>query len=105
MTYKVKTGHNQPADDLVAIAPQPSSPGIQCTRRSYAGDGTPICEGPWTPLSWNITSKAQFDAILTAFGLASAGSSLVTVLVRDQEFDFVRKNGLAIKPVPGDGVE
>jgi hypothetical protein len=48
---------------------------------------------------------AQYQAILTAFGLLSADSNDVTVYVRNDVYDFVRMNGKAIKPKPGAGVQ
>lgn len=105
MTYMLKDGLDQPLIDLVAITPQPRSPGLQYTRRTFAADGTPVNEGPYVPLYWNITSKTQYQSLLTQFGLMSAGTNDITVRARDEEYDFVRYNGRAIKPVPGDGVD
>lgn len=105
-SYKVKTGHNQAADDLVLITPQPRSKGIQYTRRTVSGDGTIINEGPFVEFVWDtIANKTMFQSILTQFGLASVYSALVTVSVRGDNFDYARKNGKALRPTPGDGVE
>jgi hypothetical protein len=57
-------------------------------------------------LVWNtLGTKAQYQTILTAFGLLSADSNDVTVYVRNDVYDFVRMNGKAIKPKPGAGVQ
>ena len=57
-------------------------------------------------LIWDVVeNKTQYQSILTTFGLLSADSNDVTVYVRDENFDYVRTNGKAIKPLPGTGVE
>lgn len=105
-TYLVADGHDVPEGSMTALDPQPRSRGIQYTRQTFAADGTPVNEGPFVELVYNVVgSKSQYQSILTDFGLLAADSNAVTVKVRDEEFDFVRKNGLAIKPLPGTGVD
>jgi len=104
--YRVADGFNVALGSLTVLSPQPRSSGIQYTRQSFAGDGTPINEGPYVLLIWDVVeNKTQYQSILTTFGLLSADSNDVTVYIRDEEFDYVRKNGKAIKPFPGQGVD
>jgi hypothetical protein len=105
-TYRVADGFNVALGSLAVLSPQPASPGIEYTRQDFAADGTPINEGPFVELVWNtLGTKAQYQTILTAFGLLSADSNDVTVYVRNDVYDFVRMNGKAIKPNPGAGVQ
>lgn len=105
-TYRVADNFNIALGSLTVLSPQPASLGIQYTRQDFAADGTPINEGPFVELVWNsLGTKAQYQTILTAFGLLSADSNDVTVYVRNDVFDFVRMNGKAIKPKPENGVQ
>jgi hypothetical protein len=104
--YRVATGHDEALVDLTVLSPQPRSKGIQYTRRVMAADGSMVNEGPYVELVWDVVATdTVFRNILTAFGLASVYNALVTVYVRDDDFQYVRKNGRAIRPTPGDGVE
>ena len=104
--YRVATGTDISLGSLTVLSPQPRSGGIQYTRRTFAADGTPTSEGAYVVLTWDILgSKAQYQSLLTTFGLSSASAAEVTVYARDENYDYVRKNGLAIKPVPGEGVD
>ena len=104
--YRVADGFKVALGSLTTLDPQPRSAGIQYTRQSFAGNGTPINEGPYVVLIWDVIgTKTQYQSLLTTFGLLSADSNDVTVYVRDENFDYVRMNGKAIKPLPGTGVE
>ncbi len=100
--YKVKDGHNQALEDLVALDPQPKSEGVKCTRRSFAADGTPIDEGRYIELVWSmLPDVTTYQSVLSQLGIQSALSNQVTAYVRDETFAWVRVNGLAIRPEPG----
>lgn len=100
--YRVADGHDVALGSLTVLNPQPRSPGIQYTRQQFGGDGAPVNEGPFVLLIWSVVSNAAYDQIMTDFGLTSADSNDVTVYVRDENWDYVRKNGKAIKPRIGD---
>jgi hypothetical protein len=103
--YRVADGFNVALVSLTVLSPQPASAGIQYARQSFAIDGTPINEGPFVELVWSVLgTKAQYQSIINSFGLFNADSNDVTVYIRDTRFDYVRMNGKAIKPVPGNGV-
>ena len=51
-----------------------------------------------------LSNKTQYQSILTTFGLLSADSNDVTVYIRDGSL-ITCKNGKAIKPFPGQGVD
>ena len=104
--YRVADGSNIALGSLTVLSPQPRSNGIQYTHSSYAADGTPILKGAFVNLIWDVVgTKAQYQSILTTFGLLSATTNDVTVYVRNANFDYVRMNGKAIKPQIGEGVE
>ncbi len=101
-TYRVKTGHDEDLVDLVDVDPQPTSTGIQVTRRSYGGDGTVRTVGLYVELVFNILpTTADYQAVLTQFGLSGSLTADVTVYVRDGTFTWIRKNGKAVQPDPG----
>jgi len=101
-TYKVKTGTNQALVDLVDVSPQPKSIGIQQTRRTYGGDGTPRTVGPFVELEFNfLPDVTTYQAVLTQFGINSSLTANVTVYVRDGTWTWVRMNGKAVQPEPG----
>lgn len=103
--YKVADGHDVAEVSLNTITPQPHSKGIQYTRVTVAADRSRILEGPYVELIWSVVgSKTLYQSILAAFGLLNADSNDVTVMVRNENFDFVRQNGTAFKPLPEDGV-
>lgn len=106
MTYKVGLGHDIDLVDLDDLVPQPHSPGIKPTRRTYGADGTPFDEGLYVELIWNaLGSAALYQSILTQLGLNLLKSSSVTVYVRTDTWTWVRCNGLAIRPELGRGAE
>ncbi len=100
--YRVADGHDVALGSLTVLNPQPKSRGIQYTRRNFAGDGTPINEAPFVELKWTVFTNDNYDQIMTDFGLTSADSNDVTVYVRDENWNYARKNGKAIKPNIGE---
>ena len=105
MTYRVADGHDVALVSLNVLDPQPRSEGIKPTRRTFGGDGTPYDEGKYVELLYSVVSSVtEYQAILDAFGVKSAGSNEVTVYIRDETFAWTRKNGLAIRPQPGQDV-
>ncbi len=100
--YRVADGSDVALGSLTVLDPQPRSPGIQYARQTFAADGTPVNEGPFVLLIWSTISNANYDTIMSNFGLTSADSNDVTVYVRDENWDYVRKNGKAIKPRIGE---
>jgi len=104
-TYRVADTHDVALVDLNVLDPQPRSEGIKPTRRTFGGDGTPYDEGKYVELLYSVVaSVTEYQAILDAFGVKSAGSNEVTVYVRDATFAWTRQNGLAIRPQPGQDV-
>lgn len=104
--YRVKTGLNQALVDLVAIDPQPRSPGIQTVQRNYAISGLVYEQASFVALEFDfLESPTEYQAVLTQFGLDAALTAEVTVYVRDFDFSWVRKNGLAVRPEVGKDVQ
>jgi hypothetical protein len=105
-TYRAKTGHDQTLVSLTTLDPQPDEShagGIQHTRVTRAADGSIVKEGPYVELPFSELSASQYATLLTTFGLASADNANVTVYVRDVDMaTWVRKNGIAQRPLPGD---
>ena len=100
--YRVADGFDVALVSLTVLNPQPKSNGVQFTSRSFAADGTPTNQGPFIELVWTALSNANYDTIMTAFGLTSAYHNDVTIYARDENWDYSRFNGKAIKPNIGE---
>jgi len=105
MTYQIATGHDNAAG-LADVTPQPASPGILYPRRVYAASGDVYEDGtPYTLWGYkDILPADEYAALLTAFGLASAVSALVTVrtVAGEDRTTFANYNARVIKPRNGD---
>ena len=100
-TYRVADGHDVVLGSLTVLDPQPRTDGIQSTRRTFSGNGTPNDEGQFVVFDYSVVpSASDYQSILSDFGIQSATSNDVTVYVRDETFAWVRKNGKAIRPQP-----
>lgn len=99
-SYKVKTGHNQILADLVAVEPQPHSPGVQFGRTTFAASGAAFNEAPYILLEWAVIGDpTTYTTMLTQFGLAAGTPSAnVTVYVPNNVYTYTRYNGTAVLP-------
>lgn len=106
-TYQVATGHDVVLGSLSDISPQPDpGPAIQATQRQFSADGQVNDQGEYVEFSFSaLDDTSAYTTLLTQFGLNSATSADVTVYVRDSLFAWVRKNGRAVRPLPGDTVD
>jgi hypothetical protein len=101
-TYKVADGWNVALISLNELTPQPSSTGIQPTRRIHTASGDVYDDGEYVVFNYNVLeSAAQYLTVLTAFGLNNALTNQVTVYVRDDTWAWTRKNGVAVRPEMG----
>jgi hypothetical protein len=99
MAYSVHTGQNTALASLTLFSPQPTCEGLFFTRTSPLGDRSVWNEGPYLPFVWTVLkSVAQYQAILTLCGLASADLALVTVTGPDARFNIVRYNATVTLP-------
>lgn len=102
--YRVGVGSNVVLGSLTVLAPQPRSIGLQYTRVTYSANGVAYFEAPYVELLWSaVASASEYVTILTAFGLNSSASTLVTVYIRNEQFSYVRMNGRATRPAIGRG--
>ena len=108
-SYRAASGHDVALGSLTTLDPQPKEEhggGIQYTRITRVGDGSIVKEGPFFPFEWDEVTASQYSTILSTFGLSSADNANVTVYVRDVDLStWVRKNGIAHRPIPADAVE
>ena len=97
--YRGKTGINQTLVSLTKLAPQPTSIGVQATRRVSFGDGSVLDQGLYVEWVYNVVEDAtQLLAILTPLGLHTAKSAAVTIYTRDDLYAYQRFNGIAVRP-------
>lgn len=99
-------GHDQALIDLVDLDPQPDpGPLIQVTERNFAWSGMVNDQGLYVEFPFSaLEDTAAYTALLTQFGLHSAKQADVTVYVRDDLLAWVRMNGKAIRPRPGESL-
>jgi len=102
MSYKAYPSYDVALVDLVDITPAPSSKGVQYTRTTRAASGDLLQEGPYVILEWNMLQDAtDYQTILDYFGVLNSLTSPVTVYCRSEIFNFVRYNGIAMRPEIG----
>ena len=101
MAYLIATGHDVVLGSLAALAPQPATAGMQHGRRTHALSGDVIDELPFVEFRYNTLSVAQYQSLLTQFGLTSATTAEVTVYIQDEDYNWVQRNGIAVKPQIG----
>lgn len=102
--YKLAVGHNNAAG-LVTVTPQPMSPGILYPRQVNAASGDVYDDGrAYTVWLYDgVLTPAQYAALLTAFGLASARTALVTVATVTDEArtTWASYNARIVRPFNG----
>lgn len=100
--FKIAIGHDVAAEDMTAFDPQPSTRGMQYTRRQFAASGGVTDELPFIDLVFELLEDpADYQAILTLSGLLVATTALVSVQIEDENYDPVLRNGRAAKPFIG----
>lgn len=98
--FLIATGHN--VTPTVPFDPQPQVLGMVPTRRLLALSGAVIDESPYVPFTWPLLdTEDDYRAILTQCGLLTATTALVSVYIQDQNYDWVYRNGTAVKPEIG----
>jgi len=107
-SYRVKTGSDIALGSLTVLSPQPDpGTGIQTTDRTYAADGSVVDQGRYIEFKWSAyDTQATYVTLLALFGLnASTSTAAVTVYVRNEIYAWVRMNGIAVRPIPGESVK
>ncbi len=101
--YRVATGHDVVLGSLTVLDPQPRSTGIQVLERSYAASAAVVDQGIYTEFIWDVLeTDVKYRSILADFGLsASVRFADVTVYLRNQVWEYVRYNGVAVRPLQG----
>lgn len=101
--YKIAIGHDIPPEDHTPFDPQPSSIGMQHTRRQFAASGGVTDELPFIDFLFELLEDepADYQAVLTLSGLLVAKTALVSVSIEDENYDPVVRNGRAVKPLIG----
>ncbi len=98
-TYKIAEGHNVALLSLTAIDPQPASPGVKATRRTFSADGALHDEALYIVLEWTFAEDATaLDDLFDQFGLDSATTANVTIYCPNQVHVYTRYNGVAVRP-------
>jgi hypothetical protein len=97
--YMVGPGHDLSSGDLSVVVPQPKSPGVRATQRTYAADGNLYEQALYVELIFTaLASVAMYQDLLDQFGLLDAATANVTVKVRGPVWGFTLYNGVAVRP-------
>ena len=97
--YRVAAGSNVALAGLTVLNPQPSSQGVQATRRVDVADGSLYLQGLFCEFVWNVLDDGtQVRDIFLRFGLLTVRSGPVTIYTRDDIYNKHRYNGLAVRP-------
>lgn len=101
--FLIAVGHDVAPEDMTPFDPQPSTIGLQYTRRQYAASGGVTDELPFIDLVFELfdDDPADYQAVLTLSGLLVARTALVSVQIEDENYDPVVRNGRAVKPFIG----
>lgn len=100
--FKIAVGHDVAPEDMTPFDPQPSTIGMQYTRRQFAASGGVTDELPFIDLNFGLLEEpADYQAVLTLSGLLVARTALVSVSIEDENYDPVVRNGKAVKPFIG----
>lgn len=100
--YLVDDAHDTALGSLSAIIPQPATIGLQYARRQYAASGIVIDELPFVELNWSMLDRGgEYQALLAQFGLTTATSAPVSIYVQDENYNWILRNGTAVKPFIG----
>lgn len=108
-SYRAAEGTNVALLSLTTLSPQPDERhpgGIQYTSVERVGNGGLSKQGPYFRFVWEQLSAAQYATILAVFGVNDQDTASVTIYVRDVDMaTWVRMNGIAQRPFPGDGAQ
>lgn len=105
MTYRVAEGHDIALVSLTVLAPQPRSEGVRATRVDHMADGTIVKQGLYLEFTWSShRNTTAYQTLLALIGLDSATSAAVTIYARNDMYQWIRYNGVAVRPEPGQGV-
>lgn len=97
--FGIAIGHNADLADIDDFVPyQPLTPGLQWTRSVATADGV-IREGAYIRFIFEILTEAQNAAMLNQAGVYSFNTREVTLYAQDENYEWKRLNGTAIKPV------
>lgn len=101
--YRVgKAGHDIVLGSLTVLDPQPSTEGVQPTRRTFAASGSVLDEGLFVEFEYSALEDVNaYTGMLTDFGLDDALTNEVTVYVRTEYYEYKRYNGTAVRPEMG----
>lgn len=101
-SYKIAEGHDALTSSLQFFSPQPRSLGLRYTRVTYLGGGNPYAEGPYIELQWSALDDMQtYNSILAQVGLDDSLWRSVTLLARNDTWNYHIYNGLAVRPFLG----
>lgn len=100
--YRVKDGLDQTLTAEDDVVPQPRSMGVRVTRRVHSVSGGVKDEFLYCELLFSaLESVAEYESVLTQFGVLAAMTNEVTVMVRDEALRWATYNGTAVQPMQG----
>lgn len=106
--HKVAIGFDVPMIDLVAIDPQPTTHGVEITRRTYSANRHILDEGWFVVFRWSVleADEATLSLILGQFDLDGADlTANVTIATPEAPTLAINRfNGIAHRPRVGEDI-
>ena len=105
-SYRAAEGTNVALGSLTVLSPQPDpGEGIRYAKITRSANGSVVKQGPYFEFEWTTVTASQLATILSTFGLNDSDNTNVTIYIRDETYaTWVRKNGVAQRPFPGDTI-
>lgn len=101
--YLIAPGHDVALGSLQPFNIEPSGEAVTPAERKYGLSGKVHDYGLCLALHWNYFEEStDYYTMLELVGLESVDSCPVTVYARNKRYAFVRWNGIAQLPVPGE---
>lgn len=96
------SGEDVGLGSLTVLSPQPTADFVQATRRTFGLDGTVYDEGLFVIWRWTaIPNETTYQSILSTLGIQAATTNRGTLYTRSEDGSYVRYNGTAVRPQPG----
>lgn len=100
--YAVGLGHNVALVSLVALDPQPTTTGVQTTRRNQAVDGSITEDGQYVVFEYSmLDGETDYQNVLDQFDLMDNDTAAVTLYIRNSRWQWARYNATAVYPEQG----
>lgn len=100
--YRWAPGWNVAYADLFLVNPQPTSPGLKATERTWGLSGAVFEQGPYAEWIYAVLpSEAELQALFAQVALTDTLSAQVTINTRKKGYSYARFNAIVASPQIG----